>query len=595
MNDVNIAKISSDIINVIETGNKSILEEYRKEYITVIPKIMGITVILSFDKDGNFKTYRTPDVNISIPEDILSLYNPHSELIESGREFDVECIITISKRELLHNFALMDTLDDSLDFIIGNLTSSDMESIIIHLLTNEYDEYTDIVRLIPFSYTIESSHAKLTPNVYIHSSRLNTELHNISEIHEYINKSQASNISDILFDGFMIIPHSFQKYDRIINIKYKPKTTHKDSTVTNTKLCVGYDGGLFVDVDFEPVEINGDTLSSCVYYLDYKYTNNFKGIAKGDTIRIYDKNSSVVDVVSVKGRETTPRLPITCPVCGHELPYNETGLCTKEIQMRCNNKNCKSNNMYEVHEFFKTLGINSMNRFILNRLYDASLIKKGIPDMHLLLPYFSNENNIEAIHKLTKIDKCKLRTLSKEISHVIDNKMDPAIFLYAIGVGLSLEKLQLILSQITLDELIHFTNDVTSIEFFKSFQGVGETRAFSLCRNMIDKYETVSALRAIFNVDSNSVYTDNYHKKFRIVFNSGLRVDDVQYLDDLIQRCGGYIGTTVAKRANSVLVISTVDLCERAVKSAKKRDVPVVYIDDIEDYIINTMTVFRDI
>lgn len=136
------------------------------------------------------------------------------------------------------------------------------------------------------------------------------------------------------------------------HLAYKFTDDVQETTFRGVELCTGRNGTVSITGIFDPVEIDGTTVSrASLHNVDI-----FEGLelGVGDTITVYKANQIIPQVQDNLTRSGTYLLPNKCPVCGCTLEV------LKEVNtqvLKCSNKSCGSQLTQKLVHFCEKSGL----------------------------------------------------------------------------------------------------------------------------------------------------------------------------------------------------------------------------------------------
>ena len=245
-----------------------------------------------------------------------------------------------------------------------------------------------------------------------------TSLRNAELFHDAIEKKRDRLAYHI--DGMVITVNAVRDFDKLGVIGKAPRGTVaykfalKEATtkVKDIIVQVGRTGVLTPVAVLEPVEIGGVTVSRAT--LHNKEQIKKLGIKIGDTVVVGRAGDVIPEVRAVlpklrTGHEHSFYFPSECPVCGHEVKEDASG-----ILVRCTNRHCPALRQELLYHFVSkhAFDIDGLGPKIIDALLDNGLIQDA-PDLFLLtegdlvpLERFgekSAKNLVEAIARAKKI------------------------------------------------------------------------------------------------------------------------------------------------------------------------------------------------
>lgn len=318
----------------------------------------------------------------------------------------------------------------------------------------------------------------------------------------------------------------------------------------------------------EPVVMKGNTIQRVsLGSMQRFYTLK---LSKGDTVQIryeiipylnFDENDP-----KCKKNKKNPVIeaPLYCPECGEKLEYDEFGYPA------CVNPDCDFLKKKRIVNYLKKMNIAGISYETVSTLYDNKVIKT-IKDLYRLKKRKKDVINIPGLGEE------KYKNLISEIeSH---RKVVDSILLGSIGIAhASKEVFKKILQLYTIDDIVDFA-DANVWEPLTDVNGIGERKAKmvvsgmrenrSLIQFLMDELEIISGRDARF-----------YQTRFKACFTK-IRSKEIT---KLIEDRGGTVVDNVTKDTD-FLIVPSLNVTSSSIVKAKKYEIPIICIDDVESYI----------
>lgn len=159
-----------------------------------------------------------------------------------------------------------------------------------------------------------------------------------------------------------------------IAVKFEPrcfKTTARDIILT-----VGHTGAIIPTLVFDPVRIDGTTVSNASLSNWNKIAE--LNIAIGDTINVYKAGDIIPQVMEVlerpPHRKPIPK-PQKCPVCGGPAGHKTTVAGEQSAAIYCLNEDCPTKLPGKINRFITSLDIRGIGDEILEALINTKILK----------------------------------------------------------------------------------------------------------------------------------------------------------------------------------------------------------------------------
>jgi DNA ligase (NAD+) len=253
----------------------------------------------------------------------------------------------------------------------------------------------------------------------------------ISEAIDHILGLKKSGSLDVDLDGAVIkvemkelwskiggtskFPHWAKAY------KYDPETAV--TKVKDIEFWVGHAGKITPVAILEPVKLTGSTVQKAT--LNNKTYMEEMDIQIGDHVNI-KKAAEIIPYINYvlkdlrEGQTRTPvEFPKMCPSCGtHLKKYND-----EHSDYYCMNDSCKARVIGTIVKYCNTMEIDGFGEIIVEKLYDAGVIK-SIEDVYMLQQHRFTISNIKrmsaniALKLEENVEKSKTQSFEKFLTAI---------------------------------------------------------------------------------------------------------------------------------------------------------------------------------
>lgn len=539
----------------------------KNQEVLCFPKFDGVSVIFECDKDGNLERALTRgDVTRNEAKDITHIFKDIFESplknMEHPYGLKSEVMMTESALNLINE--LYDTNYKQTRSAVSSIINSDT-----------VDERVEYLEIIYLRYSIledgKESLQWLAPNVYSYPY-LRCKLGDTEEMRDFAHS--IGYVNGLRCDGMVIYlsdPHVQEVLGREDNkmkyeVAYKFTEEVAYSPVVDIEFKVGLFGRVTPIVTFEPVKMKGNTVTKASLY-SYKRFKDLE-LSKGDIIKItYDINP-YADYDSdnphcKRSGKKTIEIPLYCPYCHKELTQPDED----EALLYCSNPDCYCRVKGKILKYCKTMGIPEFGPSVIDDLSDAGVLN-CIEDLYRI------EENKKIINKLPGYGS---RRIHKLIKSVDDHKeVMPSTFLGAIGIeGIGPNKMKAVLTMLRLDEVIQYSKE-NDPEVFLACKGIKEKTAKKIVEGINKNMDTINfLLNELLILPEVSEQGD-----FTVVFTKVRSKEK----EDFIRNAGGIVAEAITK-GTSLVVVPDINITSSKVKKAKEWGIPIVTIDNLENYI----------
>jgi len=395
---------------------------------------------------------------------------------------------------------------------------------------------------------------KINKNYY-HCKKLN-EVEKI-----YKNWSSKKDKQEYGIDGLVIKVNS-KKLQDILGytgkaprwaIAYKFAPEKVTTTVENIAIQVGRTGALTPVAHLRPVQVAGTTVSRATLHNEDEIAR--LDVRIGDTVVVQKAGDIIPDVVEVlvklrTGREKKFIMPKKCPICQSEVARS-----SGEVATYCTNRKCFAQEVENIIHFVSKKGMNieGLGDKIVEQLIGEGLVKDAA-DLY--------ELKVGDLQPLERFEQKKAENIVKAIE--ASKNVDPAKFIYALGIRYVGEETAVLLSQKSIKSKVHRVSDFIkiikrmSIEDLRGIEGIGDKVAESIYKwfrdeNNLDLLKRLEKSEIQF-IGNKLQATNSRIKGKSFVLTgslSGLTRDEAK---DKIRELGGDISSSVSSKTDYVVV-----------------------------------------
>lgn len=366
----------------------------------------------------------------------------------------------------------------------------------------------------------------------------------------------GANVNSYPIDGLVLALNDIQYGESLDMTGHHPKHSiafkfydeEVETTLLNIEWSMGKSGNLTPVAIFEPVDIDGTTVSRASIHNVSILTK--LDLQVGDTITVYKSNQIIPQIrenLSAKNRESSYiQIPSYCPVCGHQteiIKDNDT-----EILM-CANPSCKGKLLGRLSHFVSKKGMD------IDGLSDETLKKfielgwaKNISDIYNLPTHFNELSKMNGFGKksVVKLQTSIEQSKTTDLQHFI-----AALSIPNIGTSQSKE----------LCKTFKTWDDFSAAGFgnydFSQLEGFGAV----LNSNIHTWFDTMYkedqidqlARNITFTENENSISTEILKGKTFVITGSLEHYKNREELKSVIERNGGKVSGSISKNTFALI------------------------------------------
>ena len=536
------------------------------EEIYVFPKFDGVSAIFEIDANGNIERVLTRgNTETNEAKNIKQHFSFMSKQYSTefpGEPYGLKTEIMVNNSDLEYYNEKYKTNYKNTRSIVSAILNSD-----------SYDpEKSALLQVIPLRVGGLDGSQKLSGRAYEYPY-IKCKLKERDVIREFAMHHKFVKKNELRCDGAVIyiINPELQKILGRENNKNNFEVAYKfteETAFTKIKDIV-YTVGLFGRISpvaqIEPVKLKGNTINNVsLGSIGRVRTLN---LGKNDTVKILYDIIPYLTIDNECKRSDKPRfeLPTSCPECGGEVEYSETGeSCT------CANKKCPCRIKGKILNYLIKMNIDNISYAIIDKLYEYGFVK-SIPDLYKI------EKNIKDIIKIDGFGAVSVGSWIDELNAHMD--VFDYELLASIGIpGYSKKKFFVIMQEYDLDEFLDIVDNAI-ISKLTPIKGISEKGAVKLLEGVHANMKLIEKLRKILNVKTTKNNIINI-SRFSVVF-TGFRDKDKE---KFILSHGGEVTENVTKKTSFVIVPSY-DYKSGKIDKANKYGIPIILVNDMEDAI----------
>ena len=529
------------------------------EPVLCFPKWDGVSCIFEFDEDGKLERALTRGhIQTNTAKNITQHFPDISEKGKHIRGLKTE--IMVKNEDVL-------TFGDRVGKAYRQ--SRSVASAIINSKKELGCDDLLVIKKLRYIENDNSTFEDLHPEVY-DDPYLRCRLSDREAILEFAEKCRV--INGLRCDG-IVIRLMKNEYIRALGrdkdrnkyeVAYKFTEVYAYTKVEDIVFQLGLFGRITPVVKFNPVTLKGNRVKSAS--LGSMAVFRRLQLSKGDTIKVmYDIIPYVViddDCIITHSDEFTE--PKYCPDCGKAL-YKEGDIVS------CENEKCDWVMKGKILNYINKMRIDHISSETIVKLFDAGFLRV-IPDLYRL------KEHKKEICKIDGISKVMLDKILKSIEKASKNISD-YILIGAIGIeGNSTSTFEKIFGVYSLDELLSFARNNQS-DMLTVVEGIGDKKAKQILKGIKKYQKLIEELLKYIDITWTDVNERN-PARFKVCFT---KIRD----DEKSRYIWMHGGTTVdnVTKDTAFLVVPDMGVDSGSVQKAKKYEIPIVHIDDVESYI----------
>lgn len=538
------------------------------EDVMVMPKFDGVSCVFEFSKDGTLQRALTRgDTKRNKAQDITHILKDIvvPPLTDAPYDYGHKTEIMMLDEDLEKYNETYHTDYKNTRSIVSSILNSD-----------EKDERVNYLKIIPLriSYFIngEESAQELSPGIFNYPY-IKCKLSELDKIRDFSFNHKTVQ-PGLRCDGSVIYiinkkiqkalgrEHEKQKFE--VAFKFTEEKTY--SKVKNVEFTTGLFGRINPVVEFKDVKMKGNTVNhaSLGSYARFKDL----ALAKGDVVKVlYDiipyADFDIHDPNCTRSGNKPIEVPLVCPDCGEELTSSDTG----EI-LYCSNKKCPCREKGKILNYLRKMDIANISFATVDDLYKEGLLKT-IDDLYYLK---------DKVNEIIKIPGYGAKKVSKIINEIEGKKTTiPSVLLGSIGIeGISITTFQKILQHVNMKDLLDMCME-EDIDFLSTIPGIKEKKATALINGIKENMDLISKLVTLVDLQNEPKI---YDSDFTVYFTK-MSHDEFA---PLVEKYGGTVDKSFSKKT-SLLVIPNSSVTSAKVEKANKWGIPVITIDELEDYL----------
>jgi DNA ligase (NAD+) len=308
----------------------------------------------------------------------------------------------------------------------------------------------------------------------------------------------------------------------------------------------------------DPVEISGASIAS-------PSLHNWKNILDrdlhiGDHVKV-ERAGDVIPYISDSkpGDNRTPIVIPPCPVCGSELTYVDP-------QLTCSNSECPGKLLNKLSDAVIRIGIDRLGKPTIQKMMDSLGVENLIDIFNL---------SLAQIESMPRFGKTSANNLYYEISKVKGLGVFEWQLLAALnipGIGRSLSKD--LLAERSLLQLsgMHITE-------LEALPNIGKERGMAIIDGIYKNYKYLEELGKLLPEKKKEV-VQNYDDFIKVCFTGKFPEKKSVYYE-LLRAKGGYEIMDKVSKDTQILVVADPTKESNKTKSAKKKGIKIVGIDEL--------------
>ena len=354
------------------------------------------------------------------------------------------------------------------------------------------------------------------------------------------------------------------------SIAFKWKDEIVDTTLTDIEWSASRTGLINPVAVFEPVEIEGTTVSRASVH-NVSIVKSL-GLGIGDTVSVYKANMIIPQIAAVKkNQDSFVEIPKFCPVCGQKTQIR----CQNDVEsLYCTNPDCQAKQVksFELLVSRDALNIDGMSEATLEKFIDNGLIKT-YADIYHLDRYKERICQMEGFgeksydNMMDSIEKSRNVVISK--------------FIYSLGIpGVGLANAKLICRYYDSNLEAIMSADVDSLV---EIEGIGGVIAGAIVAYFADEnkrklaLDLAAELTLIPEVKADT--TSDIAGKTFVITGSVLHFVNRNEVKELIESLGGKVAGSVSAKTDYLINNDTTSGSSKN-KKAKELNIPIISEED---------------
>lgn len=542
------------------------------EDVYVFPKWDGVSVIFEYEKDGTLKRALTRGfTETNECQDITHVFKGWltGPITNAPQEYGEKVEAMMTNDDLDECNAIMGTNYKQSRSIVSSIMNSDT--------VDKRVRYLKLISLRTSMLNDDGTETQqvLSPKVFDYTF-IQCKLHETDKIHEFaINHREVDGLR---CDGAVIyiINPRIQELLGRKDEKQKFEVAFKFTEVSTVSTIKGVDFslGLFNTINpiarIKKVKLKGNEISN----VSLGSMGRFRKLAlrEGDKVNVhYDIIPYLTlheDSMDENRKGKLIKAPTHCPVCYEELTVTPT------YEMVCANKKCPNRIKGIVLNYMNKMHIDGISYATIDLLYEYGYLKSIID----LYKFEKRRNELENLPRLGR------SSVDKMINEINSHKHVPlSQLLGAIGIeGVGPKKFKAVVKKISMDAILGMDYDDLYNELLEC-PGIKEKTATKIIEGLKSNEKLIDKLVDILDVYEDDVQGES---RFSVCFT---KIRD-EKLEEWIKERGGSIDDTLTKQT-SILVVPVSGTQSSKVMRAKKYGIPVVTIDDLQNYVTYEMKV----
>ena len=565
----------------IKTSEKSIKDStgedvnLSKEEVYIFPKWDGVSIIFEIDENNKIQRALTRgNTELNEAEDVTFIF----KLIESkvvcpemkGKAYGLKTEVMMKEDDLAKYNEEHNTDYKSTRSIVSSIINSDeadgREQLleIVKLRTSVLDE--------DGNESIETLVDEVFDRPFLVCSLEDVEaIRKFSFQHRYVDGLRC--------DGSVIYLKN-KKLQKVLGRKdaknkfevaYKFNEEFEYTKLKDIIFQVGTFGTINPIAIIDSVVIKGNTIQRISLGSMYRFWD--LKLSKGDTVKViyeiipylvFDEN----DKKCKKSKNPLIEAPKRCPECGHDLSYKideETG---KPVLPKCENPDCDYLKKKKIVNYIQKMNMTGISYETISTLYNYKLLK-----------------SIKDLYKIKKKDIKNIPGFAEiSANHIIDEinnhrKVVDADLLGSIGIAHASKKLfQKIFKIYTIDELMDFA-DADEIIPLTCINGIKDAKAKIVLKGVQKNRSLI-----LFLMDELEIISARDSRAFQCRFKACFTKIRSESIKQLIESFNGIVVDNVTKDTD-FLIVPSKNTESSSVTKAKKYEIPIIPIDNVESYI----------